>query len=382
MQMRCSELAWTPAAGWHGAEAGGGPAGLVLYFGAREALADGTRHRELQAAHPGALLLGCSTGGQIRGEEVEDDGIAALALSFRATRLRLAVEPDCRPHRSGDCGAALGRALAAPDLAGVFVLSDGLRVNGSGLVGGLAGVLGRQVPVTGGLAGDGPHFRATLVGAGGHLPQEGLVAAIGFYGDALRLAHGSAGGWDAFGPARRVTRSDGNILQALDGAPALDLYERYLGEEAAGLPGTGLFYPLRVWNPDRPEHDIVRTLLAIDPVARSMTFAGDVPEGWVAQLMRGGSERLTAGAAEAAAQAAAGAVAPGDSVALLVSCIGRRLLMGQGTHDEIGAVAGRLPPGTRRIGFYSYGEIAPHPASGTAELHNQTMTITLLSEAA
>jgi hypothetical protein len=154
------------------------------------------------------------------------------------------------------------------------------------------------------------------------------------------------------------------------------------GEEAAGLPGTGPFYPLRVWNPDRPDHDVVSTLLAIDRTARSMTVAGDVPEGWAAQLMRGGSDRLTAGAAEAATQAAAGARAQGESVALLVSCIGRRLLLGQGTHDEIEAVAGGLPPGTRRIGFYSYGEIAPHPSSGTAELHNRTMTITLLSEAA
>ncbi|MFC7477637.1 FIST signal transduction protein [Dankookia sp. GCM10030260] len=380
--MRCEEKVWTPATGWRGGEPIGPAAGLVLYFGARDALADGARHRELRAAYPGALVLGCSTGGQIRGEEVEDDGVAALAMAFRATGLRLAVEPGCVPAQSRRCGASLGRALAAPDLAGVFVLADGLRVNGSALVEGLVAALGPQVPVTGGLAGDGPHFRATLVGAGDHPPQEGLVATIGLYGDALRLAHGSAGGWEAFGPVRRVTRSAGNILRELDGAPALDLYERYLGEEAAGLPGTGLFYPLRVWHPDQPDHDVVRTLLAIDRTARSMTFAGDVPEGWAAQLMRGGAERLTAGAAEAAARAAGGVRAPGDSVALLVSCIGRRLLLGQATHEEIEAVAGRLPPGVRRLGFYSYGEIAPHPASGTAELHNQTMTITLLSETA
>ncbi|WP_431272649.1 FIST C-terminal domain-containing protein [Dankookia sp. P2] len=141
-----------------------------------------------------------------------------------------------------------------------------------------------------------------------------------------------------------------------------------------------MFYPLRVWDPGRPDHDLVRTLLGIDRAARSLTFAGDVPEGWAAQLMRGGPDRLTAGAAEAAAQAAAGGMGQGRGVALLVSCIGRRLLLGQATPDEIEAVAGQLPPGTRRFGFYSYGEIAPHPVSGSAELHNQTMTVTLLSE--
>jgi hypothetical protein len=132
-----------------------------------------------------------------------------------------------------------------------------------------------------------------------------------------------------------MTRSRGNVLFEFDGGPALDLYERYLGEEEArGLPGSGLLFPLRIFDPERPDHDIVRTILAVDHQARSMTFAGDVPEGWTAQLMRGNFDRLAAGAAMAARQAAAqcrgengsGENRSGDQVAILVSCIGRRLL--------------------------------------------------------
>ena len=89
---------------------------------------------------------------------------------------------------------------------------------------------------------------------------------------------------------------------------------------------------------------------------------------------------MTAGAAAAAAQAA-GSTADGDRLAILVSCIGRRLLMGQSIQDEIEAVATQLPDRTARVGFYSYGEISPHAVSGASELHNQTMTVTLLSEA-
>ena len=50
------------------------------------------------------------------------------------------------------------------------------------------------------------------------------------------LGHGSRGGWDFFGPERRVTRSEGNVLYELDGTPALDLYKKYLGARASGLP--------------------------------------------------------------------------------------------------------------------------------------------------
>ena len=175
------------------------------------------------------------------------------------------------------------------------------------------------------------------------------------------------------------------MLYELDGEPALDLYERYLGEEEAkGLPGTALLFPLRIYDPERPKHDLVRTVLAVDRETRSMTFAGDMPEGWVAQLMRGNFDRLAAGAADAARQASNGIAQSGDSdgLAVLVSCIGRRLLMGQRTVEEVEAVGAEFGSRIPRLGFYSYGEISPHAVSGVCELHNQTMTVTAITEAA
>jgi len=381
--MRVAQLSWSETAGWAVAAGGRDGADLVFFFGSRKALTCGERYQELRAMFPDAHILGCSTGGQIYNQDVTDEGIAAVALGFAATELRVACQPASSADRSRACGDAIGRALAAPDLAGVFVLSDGLNVNGSELVAGITGAVGRKVSVTGGLAGDGAEFRETLVGANCP-PSKHVVAAVGFYGPAVRIGHGSAGGWDEFGPRRQITRSRGNVLFEFDGEPALDLYERYLGdEEARGLPGSGLLFPLRIFDPERPDHDIVRTILAVDHQARSMTFAGDVPEGWTAQLMRGNFDRLAAGAAAAARQAAdgVGQDGGGDQVAILVSCIGRRLLMGQHTADELEATSGEFGPRVPQLGFYSYGEISPHRVSGVCELHNQTMTVTTIAEA-
>jgi hypothetical protein len=209
------------------------------------------------------------------------------------------------------------------------------------------------------------------------------VVGVGFYGNAIRIGHGSAGGWDLFGPRRRVTKSAGNVLFELDGEPALDLYERYLGpEEARGLPSSALLFPIQVYDTTCPDSAVVRTVLAVDHNARSMTFAGDVPEGWTAQLMRGNFDRLVTGAADAARQARIG-LNTSDSderFSILVSCIGRRLLMGQRTADEAEAAGIELGSETPRLGFYSYGEISPHANSGRCELHNQTMTITSFAE--
>jgi hypothetical protein len=379
--MHADQLCWTEATGWQ-TPGDSSRAGLVLYFGTRQALADGSRYRELRKRCPDARILGCSTGGQIRNDDVTDDEIAAVALSFHSTKIRLACEPAPGPEHSRRAGEAIGRALAADDLAGIFVLSDGLSVNGSQLVEGITAVVGGRIPLTGGLAGDGAQFQETLVSAD-CAPQRGTIGAVGFYGPAIRIGHGSAGGWDEFGPRRRITRARGNVLYELDGEPALDLYKRYLGEEdSKGLPGTALLFPLRIRNPERPDHDLVRTILAVDHAAGSMTFAGDVPEGWVAQLMRGNFQRLAAGAAKAARDAGASIAErrSGDQIAVLVSCIGRRLLMGQHTVDEVEAAGAELGSDVPRLGFYSYGEISPHGASGMCELHNQTMTVTALSE--
>ena len=380
--MQSQQITWNPQAGWTPIGAEPEKISLVLYFGAREALACGARYRELRQMFPAAHVLGCSTGGQINNCDVGDEEIVAAAIRFHSTKLRLVRQDITDARQSRSCGETIGRALSEEDLAGVFLLSDGLNVNGSELVNGLVAAIGPGIPLTGGLAGDGANFAETLVG-GDCIPRARLAVGIGFYGSAIRIGHGSAGGWDLFGPRRQVTKSAGNVLLELDGEPALDLYERYLGaEDSKGLPGSALLFPIEVHDPGQPDSAVVRTVLAVDHQSRSMTFAGDVPQGWTAQLMRGNFDRLAEGAADAARQARNGLNVGKEEhqFSILVSCIGRRLLMGQRASDETEAAGAELGPDTLRLGFYSYGEISPHAKSGICGLHNQTMTVTSFAE--
>src|SRR5712672_1615747 len=105
--MHAHQLSWTEAAGWRGGKAEDGSANLVLFFGARQALACGSRYREMRAMFPQAHILGCSTGGQILNDDVSDDEIAVAALQFDATRLRLACEAAPAPESSRSCGEAI-----------------------------------------------------------------------------------------------------------------------------------------------------------------------------------------------------------------------------------------------------------------------------------
>lgn len=371
-------LGWNRQTGRFAGDPACAGADFVLFFAGRTVQGDAA-FESLRRLCPAARILGCSTGSVISGMDVDDDIATAVAVKLERSSVRLASVTISEGDHSFHDGCVLARQLPLEDLAGVLVLSDGLHVNGSALVSGLQSVLGASVPVGGGLAGDGSAFAQTFVSADAP-PRERLVAALGFYGDSLNIGLGAAHGWRFFGPVRRITRSRGAMLHEMDGKPALDLYERYLGEEVADLPASALLYPLLISNPAAPDDEVVRTVLSVDRQARTMTFAGDVPEGWTARLMRGVFSSLSAGAAEAA-EAAAGA---GDSkgLALLVSCVGRRLLMGQRAADEVEAVSEVLSGRFHQFGFYSYGEIATQGVDGWCGLHNQTMTVMTFQEVA
>ena len=378
--MRVFQQTWTPDNRWdadddvtgHGAQ-------LVLLFGARGVLSsagvvDGLRHR-----WPGAHVVGCSTGGQVRGAEILDATAVATAIAFDTTTVRVSRASIASPGESAAIGAALARSLAGVGLRHVLVFSDGLHVNGSELTRGLSDALPVGVAATGGLAADDDRFEETTVVLDEHVGPD-LVAAVGLYGDDLRIGMGSVGGWDMFGPDRRITRSDGNVLFELDGQPALELYRTYLGPHAANLPASGLLFPLAIHD-HAGSTPVVRTILSIDDAAGSLTFAGDMPEGQYARLMHASIDRLIDGAGAAASTSCAplrGTVAPG--LGLLISCVGRRWVLQQRADEEIESVRDVLGATTTLAGFYSYGEISPFTPTARCELHNQTMTVTTLAE--
>ena len=378
--MRIEQRRWSESNDWTLMEeaAPGIDADLVLYFAASRLMEEAALRDDLRAAYPGAVLLGCSTAGEIGGTTVADDSVVATALDFEDSHVRAAYDSIEGPSDSAGAGERLASALETEGLVHVFVLAEGIHVNGSELVEGLRRGLPAHVAVTGGLAADADRFERTVVRLDDE-SQEGGVAVVGLYGDRLRIGYGSMGGWDPFGPERLITRSRGNVLSELDGESALDLYRRYLGRYAAELPASGLLFPLSLRGAES-EPRVVRTILGIDESEGSLIFAGDVPEGGYARLMRANVDRLIDGAHDAAnaSHEALGGGAP--DVAILISCVGRRLVLKQRVEEEIESVREVLGEGTKLNGFYSYGEIAPFRTSARCELHNQTMTITTISE--
>jgi hypothetical protein len=350
---------------------------LVIGFGSRALLSVQKSFEDIKNKFPNAQIALCSSAGEIFGREVLDDSISLIAINFTYSTIATAEVHIGNFPSSYEAGKSLIQKLPQDNLKLAFILSDGGKVNGSELVKGMNSVKTNEVLITGGLASDGDKFEETIVGIN-NIPTSGNVIAIGFYGDKLRLSHGSLGGWESFGLERTVTKSKDNILYEIDDKNALELYKTYLGKYADELPSSALLFPLSIKLSNEQE-PIVRTILSINEKDQSMTFAGDLPEGSQVRFMKANFDRLIDAASEAAGTCLEMS-AKNPKLALLISCVGRKIILGNRIDEEVEAVSDIFGENTVLTGFYSYGEISPLKPLTNCELHNQTMTITCINE--
>lgn len=350
---------------------------LVLVFGQKELIAETWLYSHLRSQFPVAAIVFSSTSGEILQRTVSDQTIVVSALHFEKTSIK-AISANIFDYQqnSNAVGLALAAQLQGEHLAGILVFSDGMHVNGGELVAGLNANNHTHIPITGGLAGDGSDFKSTLTGLN-KVATEGEIVAIGFYGTAIDIGHGSLGGWDEFGHERTITKAEKNVLFELDHKKALDLYKEYLGPYSAELPASALLFPLSIQVVDSKQ-TLVRTILSIDEESQSMTFAGNMPVGSKVRLMKANFDKLINASSIAASSSKVNTDNP--EFALLISCVGRKLILQERTEEEIESAAEVLGSNCAMAGFYSYGEISPLNNTVTCELHNQTMTITTFTE--
>lgn len=351
---------------------------LILAFGDKKAISQPGFYGHLRSNFPEAEIAICSTAGEIMDKEVTDASAVITALEFDHTRIQTISVEIKDYYNSFDAGVTLSKTIWKEDLCYVMVLSDGLLVNGSELIAGINSAVPANIPVTGGLAADGIEFHSTAIGLN-DVPTSGSIVIIGFYSKKLQVGHGSMGGWEMFGMAKKVTKSHENVLYEIDNNNALALWKEYLGIYAEDLPWSALLFPLAIIMPDSSEL-LVRTILSIDEESQSLTFAGDIPQGSQVKFMKANFDKLIDAASQAAAFSIEHKAKQSPDYCLLISCVGRKMILKNRVDEEVEAVADIFDDTTVISGFYSNGELSPFNKESRCQLHNQTMTITTFYE--
>jgi hypothetical protein len=389
--VKIAQYLYTRKNGWDSAlkELSNARSHWVIVFGERELVQSKGHIDYIIEKFPDAIVMCGSTAGEIHHNRVYDNSLAITAVEFEKSSIK-AVQGDLSDYESSfEAGKSLATQLKRDQLRHVFVLSDGVNTNATDLINGIYSVVDESIIITGGLCGDGAGFKETTLGINGN-NQLKQVVLIGFYGEHLEIGYGSKGGWIPFGPKRKVTKAIDNVLYELDHQSALDLYKLYLKDQANELPASGLLFPLSLVDKtgnaivNKSGNPIVRTLVAVNHDDKSLTFAGDIPEGCIVQMMQASTEDLILGAVHAS-KIAMMTINESPELVIMISCVGRKLIMGQQSEEEIEEVIEQFnAPKAVFTGFYSYGEICPFFISqATCQkslLHNQTMTITTIRE--
>ena len=349
---------------------------FVLVFASRSKMESPKWLSLLQNHYPGADILSCSTSGEVYFSELTNESVTGMAVALSKTNFEIYAERLVGNQESFDLGKNLASRFATEGLNHVLLFGDGWLVNGSDLVQGMYSILGKAVSISGGLAGDGANFSKTLVGLNEDIHQR-MAVAIGFYGDTLKIGFGSHGGWSELGEAYEVTEADGREILKLGTTSPLSAYKAFLGDDADGLPGTALLYPVAVWLPGAEDY-VVRTVFNTDEFNGSITLGEATPVGSRLQFMRARFDDLLKGVKGAAEEALTG-LGQSPEMALMVSCIGRKLLFNQQIDEEIKETHEVLGSQTPIGGFYSYGEICP-VQKDLAALHHQMLTLTVFAE--
>lgn len=326
----------------------------------------------------GSIISGCSASGEITGKKFSENTFSLTSVKFKNTPVKKVSVLINGPEDSYQAGLEIVNKLDSHQLKHIFILSDGNLVNGTRLLEGINKNISNTINISGGLAGDNAQFIKTYVADENNEFRSNCITAIGFYGDHIITESGSFGGWDSFGLDRIVTKSVENTVYEIDHQPALDLYKSYLGERSSELPGSAMYFPLEMRETEFSE-PLVRTILGIDEENKSMTFAGNIPEGSFVRLMKTNVNRVIEGANKSG-KIITENLNSSPELIVMISCVGRKIVLKQLTQDEVDAVTEIFDPKTCFTGFYSHGEISKMKFIENCKLHNQTMTLTAFTE--
>ncbi len=351
---------------------------LILVFADRMLLEKNELNKYLQSSFPKANIISCSTAGEVYYQKLQQSSAVCVAIHFDQTPFSIQSGNIKDFQNSYLLGKQVASQLTQEGLRYIMIISDGNIINGDDLLQGIKEVVPPTVLISGGMAGDGDRFQQTLLGHNNQI-AEGNLVLLGLYGDHIQVGTGIHGGWEMFGPERTVTRSAGNLLFEIDEVNALDLYKKYLGKYADELPSSALLFPIALMI-NNDQSYLVRTILSVDDQNKSMTFAGNIPQGSTIRFMKSNFDRLVSAAAEAGMEAHSNLQEQTPDLTLIVSCVGRKIVLSHRIDEELEAATDRLPAQSPVVGFYSYGEFAPLKENPESYLHNQTMVVTSFSE--
>lgn len=330
---------------------------------------------------PGTPLIGCSTAGEIATAGPSDASVVIVAIGGPGFSVATGAGTDStgalRQATTTAVEACMG-SLERRDHSVLLLLTDGLGGDQMEVVRGAYAVVGAEIPLVGGCAGDDLRMKNTFQLFGERVLRDSVVAAA--VSSDAPIGIGVQHGWRRVGEPMLVTSSDGSRVHSLDDEPALDVYLRRLGAPEAVHHDPDAFTRFALTHPLGISHrsgEEVRFVAGADFDDRSLGCIASVPQGGLAWIMEGDEDSVLEATDGACAEAVAGLSGEPPLGLVAFDCIARRGVLGEpGIRREIDRIAA-FAGGAPVAGFYTYGEIAR--TTGMRGFHNQTLVVLALA---
>ena len=335
-------------------------------------------------------MVGGTTAGEISTSGFSTESVVIMALSSDELYFVTGIGLNMR-HDETACGAALAKKVSnkmpAKEALSLLIFPDGMGGDGVKVIEGLHSVMGSGFEIVGGYLGDGEDFQTTYQYYDGKVYTDAIPGLLVCGKESFKTGIGVRSGFESIGNRFWCTESQGNVVRKFDDEAALDLYKEFLGEERSQrLPGVCLEYPFGLIDEKvsigGKEYFQLRCGLAVDHEKKTITLAASIPEGGAITLTTASRGDIINGAEMAAQQAKESLEGAAPKAILMFSCVGRNLVLGRRTEEEVAAVKKVLGEDVPLIGFYTYGEIGPidkmEPHLSVTKFHNETVVVWVL----
>lgn len=333
--------------------------------------------QKIVAAYPEIELIGGTTDGEMSSVlGFQQDSLVLMLFCSDRLQIRAGIGRNI----SKDLEKALEEAIAqatqnlTEPIKLCITLPEGLTsISAVKLVDRLNQLLGKKVPIFGGLTADQWRFKQSYQFYKNQVYSDAIPILL--FSGPLLFSHGLASGWNPIGKIGQVTQVKNNIVYQIDNQPALDFYYRYLGERPPSSE-----YPLMVFDPTRQYSYLRAPSGSCDPTVGSITFFGDIPEQAIVQITEATRDHILSASQASMQEAIAHYPGKTPSSSLFFSCASRRQILGSRTFEEYNLIQNSLTQTLSACGFYTNGEIAPLEQQGISYFHNETFITLLLGE--
>lgn len=369
----------------------GGVPDILIVFGACR-----FDHRKLLAGIRSITgdipMVGGTTAGEISTSGFSKQSAVIMALSSPILDFTTSIGLNMSKDEKA-CSVSLARKIrrkkAVKNAVSLLIFPNGMGGDGVKVIEGLHQVMGTNIEIIGGYLGDDERFENTFQYYNGKVYKDAIPALLISGENGFETGIGVRSGFESIGNRFYCTDSENNIVKKFDEERALDLYREFLGEERSKrLPGICLEYPFGLIDEKvsiaGKDYFQLRCGLTVDREEGTITLAASIPKGSALTITTASRGEIINGAKLAALQAREALKNTVPQAILMLSCVGRKLVLGRRTQEEVDAVKEILGEDVPIIGFYTYGEIGPidkmREELAITRFHNETVVLWVLGK--